>query len=164
MRGDAEGFAAWYEREAPGLCASLTVALADPVLAEEVAAEAFARAWADWQKVRRMSSPVGWVYRVALNEARSGFRRVRRERRATARAVASVSPAPLEPNNALWEAVRGLPPRARTAIALRYVADMPEAEIARSMRVARGTVAATLFSARRQLAEALGDQYQETLP
>lgn len=164
MRGDAEGFASWYEREAPGLCASLTVALADPVLAEEVTAEAFARAWAQWQKVKQMDSPVGWVYRVALNEARSGFRRSRHERRATARIARSVAPAPTEPDDTLWEAVRELSPRARTAIALRYVADMPEAEIAQSMRVARGTVAATLFSARRQLADALGNQYEEMLP
>lgn len=37
-------------------------------------------------------------------------------------------------------------------MALRYVADLPEAEIAEIMGVARGTVAATLSSARKQLA------------
>jgi RNA polymerase sigma-70 factor (ECF subfamily) len=71
---------------------------------------------------------------------------------------------PAEPDAALWDAVRALPPRARTAVALRYVADLPEAEIADVMGVARGTVAATLSSARRQLAGALGDRNEEVLP
>jgi RNA polymerase sigma-70 factor (ECF subfamily) len=164
VRGDAEGFAAWYAREAPGVCTSLTVALADPALAEEVAAEAFARAWADWAHVSAMRSPVGWVYRVAVNQARSGFRRRGHERRATARLGATAAPAPFEPDDALWASVRALPPRARTAVALRYVADLPEAEIAQVMRVARGTVAATLSSARRRLAEAMADPHEELLP
>jgi RNA polymerase sigma-70 factor (ECF subfamily) len=144
------------------VCASLAVVLGDRRLAEEVAAEAFARAWADWAAVGRMASPVGWVYRVALNQARSRFRRRRVERRLALVPVETVA-APGEPDDELWQAVRMLPPRARTAIALRYVADLPEAEVAELMKVARGTVAATLSSARKRLAEMLGEPDQEVL-
>jgi RNA polymerase sigma-70 factor (ECF subfamily) len=41
------------------------------------------------------------------------------------------------------------------AVALRYLADLPEAEIATVMGVSRGTVASTLSSARRHLARLL---------
>lgn len=160
---DTTGFAAWYEQEAAGVCRSLTLALGDPALAEEAAAEAFARAWADWRKVQAMDAPVGWVYRVALNVARDRFRRRSSERRSPALPARPVDP-PGEPDSALWDAVRALAPRARLAIALRYVGDLPEAAIADVMGVARGTVAATLSSARRQLADALGDRHEEVLP
>lgn len=146
-------FGGWYQSEAAGVTAALGLALGDQALAEEATAEAFARAFANWGRISSMTSPVGWVYRVALNEARGCFRRRRLERRITQRAAA-VHP-PVEPEDALWEAVRALPERARLAIALRYVADLPESEVAALMGVARGTVAATLHQACRELAKAL---------
>jgi hypothetical protein len=78
-------FGVWYELEAPEVARTLGVALGDRTLAEEATAEAFARAFSRWEQVRVMSSPVGWVYQVALNEARRGFRRRRLEERATRR-------------------------------------------------------------------------------
>lgn len=162
VSGQEHDFATWYGREVGGVCASLAVVVGDRRLAEEVAAEAFARAWADWAKVQQMESPVGWVYRVALNHARSRFRRRRIERRLAPASPGTVA-APAEPDEELWQAVRALPPRARTAIALRYVADLPEAKVAELMRVRRGTVAATLFSARKKLAQVLGGRDQEVL-
>ena len=55
----------------------------------------------------------------------------------------------------LWDAVRALPVRQRTAVALRYVCDLPQDEIASIMHVAVGTVSATLTAARRRLAAEL---------
>lgn len=52
----------------------------------------------------------------------------------------------------LWQAVQQLPPRQREAVALRYVADFSEAEVAERMGVAVGTVAATLHAAWARLA------------
>jgi RNA polymerase sigma factor (sigma-70 family) len=159
VQGD---FAAWYQHEAPEVARTLGVALGDGALAEEATAEAFAKAFARWEQVRLMTSPVGWVYRVALNEARRGFRRRRLEERFIRRCppVPEV-PAPGEPLDPVRDALRALPTRARTAVALRYFADLPEAEIAALMGVSRGTVAATLHQARRQLAVALAGEYQE---
>jgi hypothetical protein len=42
--------------------------------AEDMVAEAFARAWASWAKVRRYSAPRGWVVRSALNTGVSWWR------------------------------------------------------------------------------------------
>jgi RNA polymerase sigma factor (sigma-70 family) len=160
--GPESDFTAWYELEAPGVRDALTLALGDDALAEEVAAEAFVRAFARWEQVRSMTSPLGWVYRVALNDARSRFRRRAVERRVAQRRVAlsQVAP-PADPDTVLWAAVRALPERARVAVALRYVADLPEADIAELMGVTRGTVASTLFHARRQLAETLRGEWEE---
>lgn len=159
-RASAEAFAEWYAREAPILCQTVHVALGDRALAEEVTAEAFARAWARWRRVSAMSSPEGWVYRVALNHARSGFRRRRLERRLAA-TPAPIGEPPADPDDALRAAVANLAPRARLALGLRYLADLPEVEVAELMGVTRGTVAATLHSARRQLASILQREKEE---
>ena len=53
--------------------------------------------------------------------------------------------------------MRALPPRARTAIGLRYLGGLSEAEIAGAMGVAPGTVARLLHDARGRLAAALCD-------
>jgi len=54
-------------------------------------------------------------------------------------------------------AIADLPARQRQAIGLRYVLGLPTAEIAEIMDVALGTVARTLFDARRQLGTVLGE-------
>jgi RNA polymerase sigma-70 factor (ECF subfamily) len=149
-------FSRWYEREAGDMVRTIAVAFDGADLAQEVTAEAFARAWAEWDRVSAMASPGGWVYRVAVNLMRSRLRRARVERRLANRAPAPSSvPPPSAPDDDLWRAVRALAPRARIAIALRYVADLPEIDIAVVMGVSRGTVASTLSSARHRLARAL---------
>ena len=141
---------------------TIAVAFEGGDLAQEVAAEAFARAWADWDRVSAMTSPGGWVYRVAVNLMQSRLRRAQLERRLVRRVpTPSPSPPPRLPDDALWGAVRALAPRARVAIALRYVADLPEADIATAMGVSRGTVASTLSTARHRLAQALAPKEED---
>lgn len=154
-------FSVWYAAEAPRAVLTLTAALGDHTLAEECVAEAFARAYAQWSKVSDMDSPNGWIYVVALNHARSTQRRTRRER------VTDTipTPPPISPPESLdpiWDAVGTLAPQARRAIALRYIADLPEADVALAMGVSRGTVATTLHRARQALAERLASQHKES--
>jgi RNA polymerase sigma-70 factor (ECF subfamily) len=164
VKRDIADFTTWYELESGAVTRTLGAALGDLELAEEVAAEAFSRAFARWATVSRMSAPTGWVYRVALNEARSRFRRRTREQRlGRRRERAADVPAPECPDDALWNAVRALPPRSRTAVALRYIADLPEAEIAELLGISRGNVARVLHDARRQIATTLTGVHQEVL-
>jgi RNA polymerase sigma-70 factor (ECF subfamily) len=155
-------FASWYSTEAPRAVLALTAALADHGLAEECVAEAFARAYAQWKKVSVMDSPNGWIYVVALNHARSAERKRRRERQLSNESYSSSAMDPPDVPDPIWDAVRELSPQARRAIALRYIADLPETEIARAMGVTRGTVATTLQRARRALAERLDVAQKET--
>jgi len=151
-------FEGWYRREHPRLIGSLAALSGRDDLAAEAADEAFARALARWPRVSKMASPGGWTYRVALNELRRRLRRGATERRAVDRMARAgqVDDHPLDDD--VWQAVRALPDRQRTAIVLRYVADLPEADIAAALHVSRGTVASNLFDARKALARYLEDQ------
>ena len=159
---ETDGFADWYAREFPRVRAALALATGDTGLAEEAAAEAFARALARWSRLSRGGTPTGWVYTVALNQVRSRFRRLATERRWLARQRAGHVAPPPEPDPALWDAVARLGPRARTAVALRYVADLSEAEVAEAMGLTRGAVASTLHKARARLAVLLSDSRSTT--
>jgi RNA polymerase sigma-70 factor (ECF subfamily) len=160
---DAE-FEGWYVQAYPRVRAAVTLAVGDPDLAEEATAEAFARAVVHWPKVRAAASAQAWVYTVAMNQVRSTLRRRRVERRWLRRQASEPVlhvPPPVEPDDPLWRAVAQLPRRARTAVALRYVADLSEAEVAEVMGVARGTAAATLHQARKRLGELLAENEEE---
>ena len=142
----------WYRREFPRVRQAMTMVTGDPGVGEEAAAEAFALAVVHWGRVSRMDSPGGWVYATALNQVRRGWRRAALEQRHRDRSVEALVAPPEPPDTALWRAVAGLAPRARTAVALRYVADLSEDEVAAAMNVSRGTVATTLSRARKSLA------------
>ena len=59
----------------------------------------------------------------------------------------------------VWEAVGGATPHERTAIALRYAADLPVEDIAFATGAAPAMVGASLEAARWHLAETLGDEH-----
>jgi RNA polymerase sigma-70 factor (ECF subfamily) len=160
-------FTSFYQREAARLVRSLTLATGEAALAEDAVAEAFARAWSRWPEVRSHERPAAWVMRVALNESRSRFRRRSVERRRAHQVVPAdevhhdPDPSSAQP---LWDAVAGLGPRERTLIALRYVADLPQGEIARLLGVPTGTVASGLNRARQQLGALLAPILEEERP
>jgi DNA-directed RNA polymerase specialized sigma24 family protein len=161
---DTAGFETWYRAEHPRVLAALSVVARDPDLAQEVAAEAFARALQRWDRVGAMDSPGGWTYRVALNVLRRRARRAALERRLLSRVLPATITVPAYAVET-WQVVTGLAPRMRTAVALRYLGGLTEAEVAEVMGVAPGTVAATLHAARRQLAPLLApDTFPEEVP
>ena len=161
--GDAS-FAAWYEAEYPRLLAAMVAFTGDLHIAQDVTAEAFARALGSWGRVEEMASPAGWAYRVAANLARRRARRAAIEQRLLRRTASTTTgttfgtdPA-TEPSGLAFDvraAVAALPPRQRLAVALRYGAGCSEAEVADAMGIALGTASATLAQARRALATAL---------
>jgi RNA polymerase sigma-70 factor (ECF subfamily) len=156
-------FEDWYRGEHARLLGLLTVVAGDPEEAREATAEAFTRALERWDRVGVMASPSGWTYRVGVNIVRRRLRRVSIERALLARRTPSPTPSALEPE--VWAALRSLPVRQRTALALRYVCDMTQAGVAEVMGIAPGTVSATLTSARRRMAELLGPQsIEEEVP
>ena len=142
---------------------SVALVTGEPALAEDAVAEAFARAWSRWPDVRGSERPAAWVMRVALNLVHDRFRRRRVERRkaqvvAQPEAVYDRQP---QVDQRVWEAVRALPEHERTLIALRYVADLSQTEIAKTLGIPAGTVASGLNRARQKLAATLGTSYQE---
>lgn len=126
--------------------------------AEDIAQEAFLRAYRDWQRVGSYEHQAAWVRRVAANLAASGLRRRLVEARALARLAARREPAldPLPAGNAdFWAAVRTLPHRQAQAVALYYLEDLSTQQIARVLDCAEGTVRAHLAKGRQALARRL---------
>jgi len=150
MADETHDFDAWYGEHHRALVASMRVLCHDDAVAEDIAAEAFVRALERWPRVQEMESPVGWLHRVALNLVRRRARRAALHDRLLARTapiVTNVDP----PAGEAWLLVSTLPERQRTAVVLRHVARLTEAEIAEAMGVGRSTVSSTLRDAHRSL-------------
>ena len=123
--------------------------------AEDIAQEAFLRAYRDWDRVGSYEHQAAWVRRVAANLATSGMRRRLVEARALTRLAARREPAldPLPDENAdFWRVVRALPHRQAQAVALYYLEDLSIQQTATVLDCAEGTVRAHLAKARRTLA------------
>lgn len=143
------------------MLAAVAVAAGDIDLAEEATAEAFARALERWDRVSQMSSPGGWVFTVARNRLRRRWGRRRTEVRLLDGQRVDRA-AEMEPFQAeVWAAVGRLPRRQREAVALRYIADLTEAQVAEAMGVAPGTVASTLHDARARLRPLLAHHHDD---
>jgi RNA polymerase sigma factor (sigma-70 family) len=131
--------------------------------AEDIAQEAFLRAYRDWDRVGSYAHQAAWVRRVATNLATSGLRRRLLEARALARLAGRREPV-LEPLPAeeadFGRALRALPRRQGQAVALFYVEDLSVQQIAVVLDCAEGTVKAHLAKARHTLAKRL-DQGEE---
>jgi RNA polymerase sigma-70 factor, ECF subfamily len=140
-------FEEFFSENYGGVVQSLALALGDGLAAEDMAQEAFAKAFRRWSHVGSMDSPVGWVYVVALNGARRGWRRrVRTEVAVRTSAVEDHAAAVITAVQ-LRVALTELTARQRTAVVLRYLADLPIADIAAALDCAPGTVKATLHQA-----------------
>jgi RNA polymerase sigma-70 factor (ECF subfamily) len=155
---DHDDFASFYGAARDRIVAGLAVFCGDWDAAGDAASEAFTRACERWRRVSRMERPEGWVYQVGVNVLRRRRRREAIEQRAIARFASGGSTLPPQLDDVLWEAVRKLPDRQREAIALKYVVGLTQAEVATVMRIAPGTVGATLTHARAALAAQLTDQ------
>jgi len=97
---------------------------------------------ARWAHVRRKTGdPVAYVRRSMANAHISRWRRSRRENLVAdipdSAATVAADPFDHEP---LWQALRGLPPRQRAVVVLRYYEGLSEVEIARTLGISQGTV------------------------
>jgi DNA-directed RNA polymerase specialized sigma24 family protein len=156
--GESEvAFEAWYRALHPRLLASLTLITGNGETARDATDEACTRAFQHWKRVSRMDSPDAWAFTVARNVARRGARRARQERSLMKLHAAGAHSTVPGPAGEAWALVAGLPERQRMAVVLRHVADLTEPEIAKVMRITRGTVSTTLADAHRALRAKVND-------
>lgn len=155
----AEGLQELYEASYRRLVAQVAALTRDVPEAEDVVQDAFSRAVGRWESISRYEDPEAWVRTVAMNLARSRWRRARRGMQLLHKAAvtAGPSPAPSPDRVALVAALRTLPAAQREAIVLHHLADLPVEDIARQLGVPSGTVKARLSRGRAALAAALGD-------
>jgi RNA polymerase sigma-70 factor (sigma-E family) len=128
---------------------------ADMPAAQDVAQEAFTRAWQRWSSLSGYDNPLAWVRRVCINLTNSRWRRLRTAQaflqRQREEYVEELNP----DHVAVVAALRKLPRNHREAIVMHYLADMPIEEVAQQLEAPLGSVKSWLHRGRSALAEAL---------
>jgi RNA polymerase sigma-70 factor (ECF subfamily) len=126
----------------------------DVATAEDVAAEALARAFARWDRVSGLPYRDAWVLRVTTNVAIDTVR--------SRRPLSPVRPPVVDPSDAaatrlaLAAALQALPRRQREVVVLRYLSDWPEATVAASLGITPGSVKTHLHRGLASLRQMLG--------
>ena len=135
----------------------------DQAEAQDVAQEAFARAWQRWSTVRGCDSPEAWVRRVATNLAVSRWRRAKAARQAVRDLSADCyAPEVSSDTVALVAGLRTLPERQRVVLVLHYLADLPIDQIAAELCCPSGSVKGWLSRGRTALAAAVRAEDSES--
>jgi RNA polymerase sigma factor, sigma-70 family len=112
------------------------VVLGDRGESEDIAQETLARTLVRWDKVSAYAGP--WVVRVAGNLAIDRLRK-RKRKRTLALEVNDVPGLDAQRVD-LQRALLKLSPKQRDVVVLRYLVDLPEADVARAMQCSVGTV------------------------
>jgi RNA polymerase sigma factor (sigma-70 family) len=166
-RADAAGtavdeFAAQLTMVRPTLF-RFAVALTSLPEADDLVQDALTRAWAKRDQFDAgRGSLQAWLLAIVADQARA---RWRRRRLPDVHLIGDLPSESVTEEIAvtlavdLAKAVNGLPPRQRLAIVLSVYVDLPLIDVATVMRCSLGTVKATLHTARKHLASALGATY-----
>jgi RNA polymerase sigma factor (sigma-70 family) len=142
----------FFEQEHERLYKALYFVTGNRHDAEELMQDAFLKLWERWDEIHRISDPIGYLFRVALN----GFR-MRRRRAAVA--IRKVIPVVERRDEFLDAEMRadvrrlllGITPRQRAALLLVDLLGYPCEEAARILRVRPSTVRALTTQGRRAL-------------
>ncbi len=152
-------FTAFYDASWPRTVACGYALVGDLAEAEDLAQEAYSRAWPRWSSLCEFDDPAAWVRRVATRLAVSRWRRSRTAAGFLARTRAPEPAAPpSEATAVLVAALRQLPAAQRRAIVLHHLGDLPVVEVAWIEHCPEGTVKARLARGRAALATLLAPQ------
>jgi RNA polymerase sigma factor (sigma-70 family) len=109
------------------------VAMVGSVDADDCYQEACLSALRAYPRLRDAANLRSWLLTIGHRKAIDHLRARRRRAIPVAELPETPTPADAETNDALWDTVRALPPKQRTALALRFVADAGYAEISTVM-------------------------------
>ena len=147
MERERAEFARFYGDNRDDCLRAITAAVGDAQVAEDLVADAFAKAWASWRTVARHPAPRAWLIRTMLNTRVSWWRRRHREvafgdhdQIAPARGQSGL-------DQTLLGILQQLPVRQREVVALRLVLDLDTEATAKALGIAEGTVKAHLSRA-----------------
>jgi RNA polymerase sigma-70 factor (ECF subfamily) len=171
QNGDASAYGVLVKNHESAAFRAALLILRDASSAEDVAQEAFVRAYRELGRFRAGESFRPWLLRIvtnlALNEKRSATRRIALFDRAGRQWSPAFEPALDEQVAAndeaatLWRAIDRLDERDRLVLYLRYFLELDEKEMAQAIGKPAGTVKSRLFRASRRLRELIQRDYPE---
>jgi RNA polymerase sigma factor (sigma-70 family) len=162
-------FTAWFDEILPRVFRLVRRTTSSAAEAEDMAAEALARAYAKWPSIRSLPYRDGWVLRTAANisidSARRGTRFPWGRLKAAEPAHASVRSVEDEvaDRRLVSVAMSRLPARQREALALRYLAGLSLEETAAAMHLGAETVRTHLSRGLAAMRKTLGVNTWEDL-
>ncbi len=161
-------FAEFYRSSRDDCLRTVLFSVGDQDTAQELVAEAFARACASWRTVSGHPAPAAWVVRTALNMNISRWRRRRREVAVPDPSVVADLPGGDGPDSSvdprIMAAVMRLPVRQRQVIALRLLLDLDTARTAEVLGITPNTVMAHMARALAALRSELVPERQQEMP
>ena len=129
---DEQAFTRFVKETEPRLSYALAAAYG-PEVGADATADALAYAWEQWERIREMRNPAGYLYRVGQSKSRV-YRRPKR-------LFPSVAPADVhDVEPALPGALESLTRNQRVAVVLLHGLEWTEQEIADLLGVSRSTV------------------------
>lgn len=138
-------------------CSVANAILHDRERAKDAVQDAFVSALGRRSQWRGEGSLDSWLWRAVLNAARDRRRKHEAIPVSDPAAVAGVEPsASFDGSGAVADALRGLTERQRLVIFLRYYGDLDYGQIAETLDIKPGTVAATIHQAQEHLRNRLG--------
>jgi RNA polymerase sigma-70 factor (sigma-E family) len=157
VTSDVADFDAFYHAHF-GSTVVMTFGLtADRSEAQDIAQEAFCRAWQRWSVISAYDNPLSWVRRVATNLALSRWRKLKVAANHLVHHRPEDAPELIPDRIDLIAALRDLPVVQRKAVVLHYLLDLPVQVVAEELEVSVGTVKSWLHRGRATLSTSLAD-------
>lgn len=155
-------FAAFVTTSGASLGRLALLLAGDPHRAEDLLQQTYVRTYLAWDRARA-GDPYAYARRIMANQRIDTWRRLRREH-LTDPADLPERDAPAEhdrlpDHDRLLTALRALPVRRRRVVVLRYLLDLPEAEVAADLGIAVGTVKSTAARGLAQLRTLLEEHH-----
>ncbi|MBN1489463.1 MAG: sigma-70 family RNA polymerase sigma factor [Phycisphaerae bacterium] len=168
-RGDASAFDRLVARHRARVAALAYRLLGWSGDADDVVQDVFLAAFRGLVRFRGEASLASWLFRITVNTARKHQRRRWLWLRRAAEASASEFAAGTADQPAMTrerfeqvrQAIRALPMRYREVVVLRYLEEMPVAEVAAMLRLTENAVGVRLHRARTRLKERLASLVEE---
>ncbi len=129
--------------------------------AEELVAEGFTRAYANWNTVRKHPAPSAWVVRTALNLHRDNWRKRNTSKRHLVAVSESYEDQSEMLDPALLRQLKQLPEQQLLVIVHRVLLDLSTEQTAIAMGIASGTVSTHLKRGLASLRDLLEPQTQK---
>lgn len=165
-RGDRDAeFSAFAAAHGPVLVRTAWLLCGERARGEDLAQQALVRTYLAWP---RLTDPLAYARRAVATARVDAWRLRRREvlvapddvvvaSRAGAGAAGASPEGPHAERDVLLRALRALPAQQRRVVVLRYLVDLPEAEVAEMLGVSVGTVKSTLSRGLDRLREVLAE-------